>query len=670
MAAKPNDQGPGRAPDLNTPSELGSADTAAGITGPVNSAVMPSMRAVASGDTVGRYELLEEIGEGGMATVFRARDQQLRREVAVKVLFPHLAKRVDVVRRFAREARAAAALEHPNILRVLDVGVPDGTSTAPPYLIMELIRGQSLAEFCQAHGPLPPEHAAAMIAQIADALRVAHAAGIVHRDVKPANVMATSDGRLLLADFGVAHVATDESLVTRTGALLGTPAYMSPEQAAGEAITAASDVYSLAVTLYQMVTGELPFGGSTAKVLSQIVAGGAAPADRKMPTVGAQLARIIARAMTPDMASRTATAAQFADELSQFVQQSGLGDTSGLVKEVLADPGVAKARQAELVEGLLRRAEVALSARHHSSASGLAERAAALAPSDARVVALLRKVARGHQWPRWWLLLAGVGVAVAVAAAASVAVVSWRATGSEVVVVVDGRPVDAERGAPLDGVAVAIVAVVDAPLRDAAMNVAASKDAPVVMRVDARDRRDARSAAMDARLKLDATSAALVVPPDAAVLARPLDAARTAGLDVAVQLTMDSWCDVSIDGQSRGRLRRGQPLMTSAGTHTIGCSQGVGMAEWHSSFSAVAGEMVSLSGSLLMRVRITAGLGAAISIDRTRVSNGDTVVIPTGRYPVTVWDGSQAKLTQWVPVPAVAACTLRVIAGVIECTPP
>ena len=669
MAAKRNDQAPGQAPNLDTPSEVGSADTAAGVIAPVNSAVMPSMRAVAAGDTVGRYELLEEIGEGGMATVFRARDQQLRREVAVKVLFPHLAKRADVVRRFAREARAAAALEHPNILRVLDVGVPDGTSTAPPYLVMELIRGQSLAEFCQAHGALPPEHAAAMIAQIADALRVAHAAGIVHRDVKPANVMATSDGRLLLADFGVAHVATDESLVTRTGALLGTPAYMSPEQAAGEDITAASDVYSLAVTLYQMVTSELPFGGSTAKVLSQIVAGGAAPADRKVPTVGAQLARIIARAMTPDLASRTPTAAQFAAELSEFVQQSGLGDTALLVKEVLANPGVAKARQAELIDGLLRRAEVALRARQHSLASGLAERASALAPSDARVAALLKNVARGHRWPRWRLLLAGAGVA----ATASVAVVSWQATRAEVadeLVVVDGRSVDAELGAPLDGVKLAIVAVVDAPLRDAATNVAAAKDAPVAMRADARERRDARSAGMDARSKLDAASAALVAPPDAAELTRPIDAARGAGLDVAVKLTMDSWCDVSIDGQSRGRLSPGKPLMTSAGTHTIACSQGEGMAEWHRSFTAVAGETVPLSGRLLMRVRITAALGAAISIDRTRVSNGNTVVMPTGRYPVTVWDGSQAKLTQWVPVPAVAACTLRVIAGVIECTPP
>ncbi len=670
MASKRDDQ----AHELHTPSKLGSAetatDTAAGETGAVAGASTPTMRAVGTGDSVGRYELLEEIGEGGMATVFRARDVQLRREVAVKVLFPHLAKRADVVRRFAREARAAAALEHRNILRVLDVGVPDGTSTAPPYLVMELIRGQSLAEFCQAHGALPPEHAAAMISQIADALRVAHAAGIVHRDIKPANVMATSDGRLLLADFGVAHVATDESLVTRTGALLGTPAYMSPEQAAGEDITPASDVYSLAVTLYQMVTGELPYGGSTAKVLAQIVAGGAAPADRKVPTVGSQLARIIARAMTPELGARTATAAQFANELTEFVQQSGLGDTAELVNEVLADPSAAKARQAELVEGLLRRAGLALTTRQHAVASGLAERAHALAPTDARVAALLATVARGHRWPRWLPWLVGGGVAAA--AAVSVVVVSLPTNRVTVAVVVDGRSTDGALVVPLDAAA-GVGLAIDAPARDAgndlAIAVAIPKDALPLTRVDARQRRDARDADKTTLATVDANTVAEAAPRDAGLLARPVDAGLPVALEVVVQLSMDSWCDVSIDGQSRGRLRRGQPLLTSPGTHTIACSQGVGMAEWHSSFTAVAGQAVTLSGSLLNRVRITAGLGAAISIDRTRVTNGATVVMSTGRYPVTVWDGREAKLTQWVSVPAVEACTLRAIAGVIECAP-
>lgn len=649
---------------LDTPSLLGSADTAAGDgvasaspTSPVSGGATPAMRAVAVGDTVGRYELLEEIGEGGMATVYRARDQQLRREVAVKVLFPHLAKRSDVVRRFAREARAAAALEHPNILRVLDVGVPDGTSTAPPFLVMELIRGQSLAEFTQANAPLPPEHAAAMVAELAGALQLAHAAGIVHRDIKPANVMATTDGRLLLTDFGVAQVATDESLVTRTGALLGTPAYMSPEQAVGEDITAASDVYSLAVTLYQMVTGELPYGGSTAKVLSQIASGSAAPADRKVPAVGAELARIIAHAMAPTVAARTPSAAQFADELSAFVQHAGWGDNRALVKELLADPAKAQARAPSLVDGLLRRASAALASRKQALASGLAERAAALAPTDPRVVAMLSTVARGSRGPRRQWIVGGV----AAATVATAGIVGWNKFGH----------------APSD------VRNPDAPLLDAAAIdaslptiVDAATAVPLDARVSvdaARLAVDARSRSVDAARRIDAAAKALMSDAAAPVAVALLDAPPVVDMvadNAKVTLVMDSWCDVTIDGEAKGRLRRGQPYSVAPGQHTIACGQGVGMAEWHTSFTATPGQQIALTGTLLMRVRITAGLGVPISIAQTKVANGASLVLPTGRYPVAMWDGDTIKPAQWVAVPAVPACTLRLIAGAIECAKP
>src|SRR5262249_35724079 len=175
------------------------------------------MRAVHVGDTLGRYELVEEIGEGGMATVFRARDKELRRDVAVKVLFPHLARRPEIVRRFHREARAAAGLEHPNILRIYDVG--GGENEEPPYIVMELIRGRTLMAEIEQRGFILAEVAACVGALLADALAAAHAAGIIHRDIKPANVLIASGGRLLLADFGVARLETEDSLVTRTGAL-------------------------------------------------------------------------------------------------------------------------------------------------------------------------------------------------------------------------------------------------------------------------------------------------------------------------------------------------------------------------------------------------------------------------------------------------------------------
>src|SRR6185312_12655441 len=204
---------------------------------------------------------------------------ELRRDVAVKVLFPHLARRDEVVRRFQREARAAATLEHRNILRVYDVG--GGADDDPPYIVMELIRGRSLLGELEQKGPMLAEVVACLGALLADALGAAHAAGIIHRDVKPANVMIASDGRVLLADFGVARLETEDSLVTKTGSLLGTPAYMSPEQASGDTATAKSDLYSLGATLYQLATGVLPYSGTPAKVMAQIATGSLVPAVKR-----------------------------------------------------------------------------------------------------------------------------------------------------------------------------------------------------------------------------------------------------------------------------------------------------------------------------------------------------------------------------------------------------
>ncbi len=204
------------------------ADTHASAA-PASKSMSRGPRGVRAGDTLGRYELGDELGEGGMATVFKARDKELRRDVAVKVLFPHLARREEVVRRFHREARAAAGLEQANILRIYDVGGAEGDD--PPYIVMELIRGRSLLAEIEQRGPMFPEVAACVGALLADALAAAHKASIVHRDMKPANVMIAPGGRILLTDFGVARLETEDSLVTKTGAVLGTPAYMSPEQA-------------------------------------------------------------------------------------------------------------------------------------------------------------------------------------------------------------------------------------------------------------------------------------------------------------------------------------------------------------------------------------------------------------------------------------------------------
>src|SRR6185369_17166983 len=179
---------------------------------------------------------------------------------------------------------------------------------------MELIRGSSLLGEIEKRGAILAEVAACIGALLADALAVAHGAGIIHRDVKPANVMVAPGGRLLLTDFGVARLETEDSLVTKTGSVLGTPAYMSPEQASGDVATAKSDLYSLGATLYQLATGTLPYTGSPAKMLAQIAAGAMVPPVKKRPAVGPDLSQIIVRLMAPEAEQRIASAAAAAAE--------------------------------------------------------------------------------------------------------------------------------------------------------------------------------------------------------------------------------------------------------------------------------------------------------------------------------------------------------------------
>jgi len=203
----------------------------------------------------GRYQLLELVGQGGMATIYRARDDQLGREVAVKVLRSEYGSDTAFVLRFKREAQAAAQLSHPNVVGVYDTG----TDEVGPYIVMELVTGGDLAAVLRERGPLPPAAAARIAQQIADALEAAHARGIVHRDIKPSNVLLSAGGRVKVADFGIAQAFTDVQLtLTQPGMTMGSVHYFSPEQARGEIVTGASDVYSAGLVLFEMLTGQVP----------------------------------------------------------------------------------------------------------------------------------------------------------------------------------------------------------------------------------------------------------------------------------------------------------------------------------------------------------------------------------------------------------------------------
>jgi serine/threonine-protein kinase len=472
---------PGRPPDdadlavADTPppgpdAEAGQLDTAATPTARRGS------RGVRIGDALGRYELGDELGEGGMATVFRARDPELRRDVAVKVLFPHLARRPEVVRRFHREARAAAGLEHRNILRVYDVGGSGGGDPDdPPYIVMELVRGRTLLQEIEHRGAMLAEVAACIGALLGDALCAAHAAGIIHRDVKPANVLIAPGGRLLLGDFGVARLETEDSLVTRTGALLGTPAYMSPEQAAGDVATARSDLYSLGATLYQLATGSLPYAGPPAKVMPMIAAGNAVAPVRRHSSCGPDLSRAIERLMAVEAAARPASAAAVALELRALVAASGLGEPDEELAAYFADPdGFLRARVPVVVASLVAAARAAIAEAKLPRAMALADRAGALAPADPAVASLIRAVTEGGHASRRKRALAIAGAAV-VLAGGGIAL-GWQlmrappgdATGSA------GKPIDPRvelRAAPgadggssaaPDAAAIAVLAPADA----------------------------------------------------------------------------------------------------------------------------------------------------------------------------------------------------------------
>jgi serine/threonine protein kinase len=263
--------------------------------------------------TLGQFQITRELGRGGMAVVYEAYQPALQRKVALKILPPSLAQD-DFVRRFQHEAIAAAGLRHPNIVTIYDVGSQDRYN----YIVMEFLEGRPLSDVIRTGGSLPLARICKILQQVALALDYAHQHDFIHRDIKPSNVMLDQADHATLTDFGIARALTGTHL-TQTGMLIGTPEYMSPEQVTGEEIDARTDVYSLGIVAYEMVTGQVPFSGTTASVLYKQANTPPPPLRTHVPGVNPTVENVILRALAKQRDKRYATAGQFAQALTAAV---------------------------------------------------------------------------------------------------------------------------------------------------------------------------------------------------------------------------------------------------------------------------------------------------------------------------------------------------------------
>ncbi len=279
-----------------------------------------------------RYEILEKLGGGGMAIVYKGRDTFLNRYVTIKILRPEFTSDEDFIKRFKREALAVASLSHPNIVNIHDVGQEDNIH----YLVMEYVQGDNLKNIIRKNGVLTPEHAVRIAVQVCEALEHAHENNIVHRDVKPHNILITDGGRAKLADFGIALEAT-ASTITRTDTIMGSVHYLSPEQARGEIPTAQSDIYAVGILLYEMFTGKQPYSGdSPIAVAIKHIQETPQPVDEVNHDVPAELAAVVMRAMEKKPGDRYKSAGEMARYLELALEDTGQATMVIPVNEVVA----------------------------------------------------------------------------------------------------------------------------------------------------------------------------------------------------------------------------------------------------------------------------------------------------------------------------------------------
>ena len=377
-----------------------------------------------------KYEVLDEIGHGGMATVYRARDSSLDRFVALKVLHPHLQRTSEARARFTREAKSVAKLRHPHILEIYDYS---GEASDETYIAAELLTGPTLKDFVLNQKELPPEIAACIALQLADALGAAHAKGIIHRDVKPENVLIHEDRCVKLTDFGIAYMV-DAHTFTVTGQILGSPGHMAPEQVEGGTCDVRSDVFSLGTVLYFCATGRLPFIGRNPHHLLKLLLEGEYPDPLRLrPSIGAELAQILNKSLSRAPGERYQSADEMADRLRAFLSDMAIDDPDATLARYLAEPNeVAKELEQHALQRLLVLGAEAAKAGQVSKAQAALSRVLALDDGNERALKLLGTLGRRR---RVNLIIALVATALLLSLA-GVGYLSWRRS--------QGGPVETE----------------------------------------------------------------------------------------------------------------------------------------------------------------------------------------------------------------------------------
>lgn len=501
-----------------------------------------------------RWEVKQRIGIGGMASVHEGMDMRLERPVAVKILHPHVAENPDSRERLGREARAIAQLKHENIIEVYDYSSDDTDCT---WLVTELIDGASLRQILDRIERPMPEVAVMIVTEVVRALRAAHGNGIVHRDVKPDNILVGKGGRPKLSDFGIAQIV-NEHRMTMTGNLVGSPSYMSPEQANGKRTDHRTDLFSAGILLYRMVTGTLPFRGQTAIETIRKVSLGefTDPVELEAGCQGA-VAGIIRRSLAQDLNERYQTADELLADLQTVLQDSGLAATWEELPKFFADPtGYQKALKPRLARELETRGQALLNNGEEGRAVDCFNRAMSLGEGTQRTMDIVRELSKRRGKGRVKRIVRDVSIAVAAVALVSVVLLVTDRLMSSDAAVPETHPILEAQPPPTQPIAVKeepkpepviepVAKVEEAP---------AKVEEPVATKRGGRRSRKERAESASSEREPERKSSIIAAGlPPAETAPEKVETPKTA-LYGTLQLGGNVWFDVYVDGQKLGRV--------------------------------------------------------------------------------------------------------------------